>query len=611
VNTNRPDDSYRTIGMHRLIGGWYYSMLTVLIGTFFLIAMFSFILPLIMKYPEIEGYNKIVYGFLGFTFGFFDLGSSRGQDPTVAGQLNDGLLRFVGEYEHINPKRAFRYIQIFVWFQMFTGIIQIALISIVAFWWIPFTSVAHLAWFFLGYSLIQFPGCLQIFESIFKGFQQIHLFTIYTFLKDTVIKYGIQIGCILIGLSIGRSNPTLGEVMGATLGYIFSFWIEMIISFGLGSILFSFKMKSYGVKIKDLFGIDFDKNLVFETLGFSVKLWFGTLTGQAGDFLVNLMYVAFIPNYGIWLGLISFTQQISTITAMQGIMVRNATPTLAEAYMNNKKALFRFYVMNLLKYHGFISSYFLIPMLVFLPTLFGGLIGIIPGLENYLPIVRMLPMLMVTETLLNPTDSLSGQLFVSINKPFISVLLNLINTPVRVLTIFLLAKLGLSWQAIVLGSAVQRFVIVVIRFLYVQKRLVQLPWNSFGFYWQSYIVPLIIAAITVPFLILIRKYIIAPVLGLGSTIISISIGISVYLFCLFIYPIFIYTPLYSALGGFENYGIELFEKSVKLSGPSQFITKPMLWLIKVSSKNSKLHNRFSLPGIELAEQERFELNQLG
>ena len=201
-----PKDSYQTVGMHRLIGGFYYNMLAVLLGAIFFIAMFAVILPLIMKYPEIEGYNKIVYGFLGFAFGFFDLGSTRGQDANVAGQLNDGLLRFVGEYEHTDPKRAFKYVQVFVWFQMFTGVIQIALISAIALWWVPFTSVAHLGWFFLTYSLIQFPGCFQIFESIFKGFRQIHLFTIYTFLKDTVMKYGTQISCILIGSAIGRAN---------------------------------------------------------------------------------------------------------------------------------------------------------------------------------------------------------------------------------------------------------------------------------------------------------------------------------------------------------------------------------------------------------------------
>ena len=606
-----PKDSYRTVGFHRLLGGWYYSMLTVLVGSLFFIGMFAIVLPMIMKYPEIEGYSKIVYGFLGFAFGFFDMGSTRGQDADVGGQLNDGLLRFVGEYEHTDPKRAFKYIQVFTWFQMFTGIVQIAIISAVTLWWLPFTSVAHLGWFFLAYSLIQFPGCLQIFESIFKGFGQIHLFTIYTFLKDTVIKYTSQIGCILIGSAIGRANPALGEVMGATIGLIFSYWLNMIITFVLGVILFRRRMKSYGVSAGDLFAVDFNMEIVKQTLGFSAKLWIGSLAQQAGNFIVNIMYLALIPNVGVYLGLISFASQVSGLPGMQGVMMRNSTPALAEAYANGKPNLFRFYVMSLLRYHGFITSYFLIPLIVFLPPIFGGLVNIIDSLAYYSPIVRMLPLLMIGDALLSPPDSLSGRLLTSLNKPFALVILDLIAIPIKFILIFLFAKLGFTWETIVLTQAVRRIVSISIRFIYVQKKIIKLPWNSFGFYWQSYIVPIIIAVITIPLLLLARYYFVIPLMDLGKPLITIVAGVGLFLFGLFLYPMFIYTPLYAALGGFDDYGIELFEKSVNLSGPSQFITKPMLWFIKISSKRSKLHNRFPMPGIELAEQERIELNQMG
>ena len=96
-----------------------------------------------------------------------------------------------------------------------------------------------------------------------------------------------------------------------------------------------------------------------------------------------------------------------------------------------------------------------------------------------------------------------------------------------------------------------------------------------------------------------------------NLVIPILVGVGSFIISLFLYPIFIYTPLYAALGGFDNYGMELFEKSANISGPSKFITKPMLWFIKKTAKRSRLHNRFPLPGIELAEKERIELNQLG
>ncbi|MHA1454265.1 MAG: hypothetical protein ACTSRD_15515, partial [Promethearchaeota archaeon] len=188
---------------------------------------------------------------------------------------------------------------------------------------------------------------------------------------------------------------------------------------------------------------------------------------------------------------------------------------------------------------------------------------------------------------------------------------DLIQIPVKILTVFLLAKLGFTWEAIVLEVSFQKAVSVIVRFWYVQKKIIKLPWNSFGFYWQSYIVPLIIALLTIPLLLLVRAFIMAPLIQLDKPVISIIVGIVVFLFSLFVFPIIIYTPLYAALGGFDDYGVELFEKSANISGPSKFITKPMLWLIKKVSKRSKLHNRFPLPGIVLAEQERLELNQMG
>jgi hypothetical protein len=279
--------------------------------------------------------------------------------------------------------------------------------------------------------------------------------------------------------------------------------------------------------------------------------------------------------------------------------------------MNDKKELYRFYVMNFLKYHGFISLYLLIPLIVFLPPTFGGIINVVDSLHDYIPILQILPMMMITETFFNPTDSLSGILLTSANKPLPKVLLDLINIPVKLISIFLLAKLGFTWQAIILSIAIQRLVSIIIRFTYVQKKIIKLHWNSFGFYWQSYIVPLIIAMITVPLLLLLRFFVISPLINLNNPLLSIGVGVLIFLFSLFLFPIFIYTPIYAVLGGFDDYGIDLFEKSSNLAGPSKFITKPMLWLIKQCSKRSKLQNRFPLPGTAIAEKERIELNQLG
>ncbi|MBD3188897.1 hypothetical protein GF325_18870, partial [Candidatus Bathyarchaeota archaeon] len=378
-------ESYETVGMHRLIGGFYYNFFLYIFAMIFFILMFTVILPLFMPYPEIEGYSRIVYGLLGFAFGFFDFGSTRGTtSPENSAQLADGLLRFLGEHATTNPGRAFKYVQFFAWFQMFTGMIQITIISLIVLVWFPITNMAHLTWFVLGYLLIQFPGCTQIFDSIFKGFQRFNAYSIYTFLKDTVIRYAMMIAGVTLGRYWGAKNPQIGEIVGATIGYILSLYGIEICTFILGCIFYRIMLGGdAGWRVIDIFIPTFDREIAKQVLTFSGKLWVGTLLSQFWMLLENVLILTLISQYGVWMGLISFANQISSIVTMQGVMVRNSTATLAEAYMNDKQDLFKYYVLNLIRYNSFITIGLLIPFAVLFPPVLDSLIGLIPDLSNY------------------------------------------------------------------------------------------------------------------------------------------------------------------------------------------------------------------------------------
>ena len=71
---------------------------------------------------------------------------------------------------------------------------------------------------------------------------------------------------------------------------------------------------------------------------------------------------------------------------------------------------------------------------------------------------------------------------------------------------------------------------------------------------------------------------------------------------------FTFFPLYTAFGGNDTNTLEIFDGAVKISGPSQFLFRPINAAQKWLAKISKLHNKFVIP-YEDAEREAKELMQ--
>lgn len=598
-----PKDTYETVGFHRILGGFYYNLLLVLASTILFTILSLVLLPLIRPFPEVEGYSTVTYGLLSFLFGFFDLGSTKGGESHA--QLNDGLLRFVGEYSTTKPYQALRYIQFFVWFQMITGIIQITLISVLALSGF-FKQVNHLIYFILGYSLIQFPGCTQIFESIFKGFLRLDAYGMLTFLKNSIVKFGVQLICVVIGRYWGSQHPQFGDMMGATLGWIISLWVIELVTFAVGIILYRQKIgKRLGLSVTDIFIPDFDKKVAFQTLSFSFKLWIGNLVGYFMGLWTNIIIILYIPAYAAWVGLLALADQLAGIAIMGGIMIRNSTPALSEAFLLRKFFLFKSYLLNLTKFTFYTTTQFLYPMIILLPPLISSIVPIIPGFAQYETLSLIIPLYFTAEALVNSLISLSGRLLLCSDHPMAFVIIGIVTSPAGLLGILLFLSLGLSWQAIILSNLVGRAVLIIALMLYFHLKIQRLPFGNAGFLWQAIIAPILTGIIT--FL---------PLLGLRALLIPwlnlypVTAMVFTLLFCLFLYPMFVYSPIYAFIGGTDSEGIIFMQKAIKLSGPSMILTKIYYQMLYWGQKACPWKNRIRLPYYEEAERERQELNAL-
>jgi hypothetical protein len=603
-----PKESYNTVGFHRLLGGFYYNMVLFLFGTVVLIAMLAVVIPIVLPYPEIEGYAKIVYGLLGFAFGIFDLGSTRSStDPNMSSQLSDGLLKYIGDYATVDPPTAMKYIRFFCWFQMVTGLIQVTLISCVALWWFPFTNMAHLTWFILGYTLIQFPGCTSIYESVLKGFQQLDVLAKYQFIKDTFIKYGTMATGVIIGRNIGAQSPQIGELMGATIGYILALYFAEIITFIMGTIMFRQRVgKRIHFGSFEIFRPCFEKKVMTETLSFSFKLWIGNLFGQLLGLITNLVIIDQIPSYGLWVGLISVGTQFSGFVSMQGQMSRNSTSPLAEAYNNKKYDLFRFYIINIFKYNGFITGYLFVPMLIFFPRMLGEIVELVPGLGSYAPIVLILPLLIIKDALTNSIGSLSGRLFNAANRPMTGVIIGIILSPLNLIFTLLFLRMGMTYEVLIWAPFLGSIISIIVQFWYFNRKIMPLHLGIKNNIWHQIVAPIIMILVGWGIFTLIDIGIVTPTLDLLTPFFwapFLIIG------ALMLFPIIIFTPIYAFLGGIDDNTLSMMKEAAPLAGFSSWILNGIIRVASLVKRISPLGNRFPLPLYDEAERERLDLNK--
>ena len=65
------------------------------------------------------------------------------------------LAKYFAQYRVKNPDKSIHYIQIFIWWQILTGMVQIILIALIGAIIFPQTNLAHMTWIFISYSIAQ------------------------------------------------------------------------------------------------------------------------------------------------------------------------------------------------------------------------------------------------------------------------------------------------------------------------------------------------------------------------------------------------------------------------------------------------------------------------
>ena len=549
INTPKQVNLWKTIGFHRPLGGFWFNYLLVLgVAVFAVLFMFWLLPNYILPFPDAIGFQDIVKNLFAVYFMLADVGVGR------------AIQRFVAEKNVTDPKRALQYLQFFIWFQMFTGLAQVTIIAVWAISIVRTTNLAYATWFLIIYSTIQYPGMLGVFHGTLSGFQRYDKANLLGFIQSVVLESSTRIVFILLGRWWGVMNPAIGELMGATIGSIIGAYIDDFIAALVAAHWTRPILKeinpSWG--IKQMFGVDFDKKLIRECLWFGLKAILPSTFHQATQFIQMMLLINFLPNYAFIWGLFSLAEMISGAI---GLAKFSMTATISEAYNNGKYKLVQYYQQRAYRWLGIMSSFMMIIIFLIAP-----LLGTIAGTQFVLaaPMIQLLVIGRYAEA----PGSLNADIFMGANKPEYYLVTNAAEAISRNIFLYLLLVVfQLGWIALamarILGWWFRWFTGI-----FLINRLFKFKINT----WQTFIAPALAGLVELIVMGFFTNFLFPTI---SESIGIIPAAIIIIFATLILVPFFVFFPVYTFFGGWDEDGLEVFAQAVKISGPS----KPIIFFV--------------------------------
>ncbi|MBD3350059.1 MAG: hypothetical protein GF364_01055 [Candidatus Lokiarchaeota archaeon] len=585
------DELWQKTGFQRILGGYFYKYILNLAVMVFGLVVVAVIIPeYILPYPEALGFQSIVSTLFALMFTLFDVG------------IGSAVTRFVAEYVGRGEmKKTLEYIRFFIWFQMFTGLIQM---SIIAIWGIFFASnmaeFAPMVWFFLINSCIQYPGMLGIYKSCLEAFQRYDRSEIIKFIQTVALESTTSLLFIMLGRWWGSSNPMIGDLMGATIGSILGRYIDDFFAMMLSAKFFADILKPYGISLMDTLVPHVSKDVAKNALIFGLKNMAQSIFYQISMLFMSLLQILYLPNYATIIGLMSVADTIARII----IQDMPTKASISEAYNNDKKNLTDYYIQSQFKWYGILTFYLTLEVGMLIPPA----VGLIAA--NYAAAAWMVPYLLISRFFIPPIH-FSDSVQQGADKPEYAAYSLFVQMVFRVIffTLLIHPRLipslfdGYNYTVAYLLADLPSFIAKnIFAWWIIDRKIIKVKINV----WQTIITPALalIPLIPLNFLFLNIFNRLAT-----NTIIAISLALIFVMLILFVLPILILFPALGFLGGWDDRQLEHLKNAGKISGPSKFLVMGMYKTAKWCFEHTplrKMGNKHKIPW-KKADREAMEL----
>lgn len=565
---------WENVGFHRPLGGFLVALSIGLVLFIPLIVYQNLILPVfILPSAQALGIWGRVTQFFNLAWLFFDMGTS------IA------FIKYLAEYRVRDPKRGIQFGQVFVWWQLLSGAIQVAIVIGLASTLAPRSAYALYAWSIIIHAFIQLPGFYQVFRHALTGFQRLDYSRLLDIGLNVILPMLVQPVFVSLMFAWGKSQPMYGGALGGLFGLGIAAYAAELLTFIWGWWLY--RRAGYNTRI--LFLAHFDWEVVKTSFKFGVFEMLGSAAwsfGQAAEIAITqarlINYAEIWGNWGMAQNFI-FAFNV-TQTLNDGVM-----PAISEAISDGKKLLSQYYTVMAYKYNGLVSAFLAAVLLAVAPKFIIGASGV----EFQRAAVYVIP-LIIWGAFQYP--SWVGDIVqLGSNKPYLKSILVFSEQVIRVVFAWILLE-RFQVTALIIAYFIGLFTKGITAYIINHK----ICFPQRFFIWQSLAAPLLAGAAHYGLLY-----------GMTSLVWKGDQVTSVLIFLIGILPSFpVYMFLYGLFGGWDKATLDELRDAVGLTGPVRWLTR---WGIyeptAAGARISPLNGRFPISIRAAAMLEATELTQ--
>ena len=322
--------AWHSVGFTRPLAGFL-----TLTGTMFLIFapwyyLTNVIIPNeVQPFPQAKGMWNFAWEALQMAWFLFDAGTF------VA------FVKYFAEYRIKDPAEAVRSAQFFVWWQILTGLFQVTMAGIVAVVFLPHTSYGYSSNFVILVALAQYPGFFAVVTFFFQAYQRFDYNIALDLLADWVLRFALQIPCVLLMREWGIAHPEYGEAFGAAVGIGIGYYLSALLTFLVGVVLY----RRLGLRLLPLFLVHFDGRTAKRMLLYGVKVLGGQWFYRSAKTAERVVISVLLLNYTEWLGIESqIHYNLMFLFPVAYRFFETAMAALSESHGNQKPRLTQYYV---------------------------------------------------------------------------------------------------------------------------------------------------------------------------------------------------------------------------------------------------------------------------
>ncbi len=549
---------WETVGFHRPLGGFF---LALFLGMILFIPMAIYqnlILPVyILPSAQALGIWGRVTQFFGLIWTFFDMGTS------IA------FVKFLSQHRVHDPRKGIQYGQLFVWWQLLSGAVQVAIMVVLSGSILPHTAYAIYAWSIVIHTFVQIPGFYQVIRNGLTGLQRFDYAQVLDLVLAALFPMLAQPVFVSLMVLWGRAHPAFGAAMGGLFGMGLAAYAAEALTFLLGVWLF----RRLGFNARVYFLAHFDWQVIKDSFRFGIFEMLGSAVvglGQSMEILITQGHlVNYAETWGNWVIAQNFVFGFQVLSTLYS----NLMPSISEAISHGRKMLSQYYSAVAYQWGGVISG-MLAAILLAVADRF--IIGA-SGPEFVRAAAYAMPLLLWGA--MQFPSWVGDNVQRGVNKPYWMLVLCSLEQIIRIALAFLLIT---SLQ--IAGLIVAYFVALITKDLvgfFVNNRVC---FRQRFYIWQSAVAPLLAGA---------AHYFILR--GLGTLLWRGDQVSSVLIFFIAIlpsYPLFAF--FYGLVGGWEDGTLEEVRRGAELSGIMRPFARVFWAATAFGARLSPLHGRFRI-----------------